>query len=119
MPGLVREFARSLLSFAETRARIAANELEEQLARVFEIWAWAVAAAVLLVLGVLMASACIVLALWDTHRVLAAGLLAALYLASGVAAALIARARMKQRPKFLAATLEELAKDREQMSRKP
>jgi hypothetical protein len=39
------------------RARIAANELEEQLARVFEIWAWAVAAAVLLVLAVVMASA--------------------------------------------------------------
>lgn len=119
MPGLVREFARSLLSFAETRARIAANELEEQLARIFEIWAWAVAAAVLLVLGVLMASACIVLALWDTHRVLAAGLLTALFLAAGVAAALMARARMKQRPKFLAATLEELAKDREQMEKKP
>jgi uncharacterized membrane protein YqjE len=119
MPGLVREFARSLLSFAETRARIAANELEEQLARVFEIWAWAVAAAVLLVLGVLMASACIVLALWDTHRVLAAGLLTALYLAAGIAAALIARARIKQRPKFLAATLEELARDREQMEKKP
>jgi uncharacterized membrane protein YqjE len=118
MPGLVREFARSLLSFAETRARIAANELEEQFARVFEIGVWAVASAVLLVLAVVMASVCIVLALWDTHRVLAAGLLTALYLVTGIAAALIARARMKERPKFLAATLEELAKDREQMAKK-
>jgi uncharacterized membrane protein YqjE len=118
MPGLVREFARSLLSFAETRARIAASEIEEQLARLAEIWVWAVSAAVLLVLAVVMASAWIVLAFWDTHRVLAAGLLALLYLIAGIAALLVARARLRERPKFLAATLEELAKDREQLGKK-
>jgi uncharacterized membrane protein YqjE len=118
MPGPVREFARSLLSFAETRARIAATEVEEQLARLAEIWAWSVAALVLLVLAALFASFCIVLALWDTHRVLAAGLLAALYLAAGVGAALMARARARERPRFLAATLQELAKDRDHMAGK-
>jgi uncharacterized membrane protein YqjE len=118
MPGPVREFARSLLSFAETRARIAASEVEEQLGRTSEILAWAAAGAVLLVLAVLFASACIVLALWDTHRVLAAGLLAALYFAAGVAALLMARARNRERPRFLAATLEELAKDRDHIAGK-
>jgi uncharacterized membrane protein YqjE len=118
MPGPVREFARSLLSFAETRARIAATEVEEQLARLAEICAWLVSSLVLLVLAVLFASLCIVLALWDTHRVLAAGLLAALYLAAGIGALLTARARARERPRFLAATLEELARDREQMGGK-
>jgi uncharacterized membrane protein YqjE len=118
MPGSVREFARSLLAFAETRARIAASEVEELLARALEIWAWAVAAAVLLVLALVFASACIVLALWDTNRVLAAGLLAALYLVAGVAALLVARARMRERPRFLAATLDELAKDRDHVAGK-
>jgi len=33
----VRELARSLLSIVETRARLAANELEEQTVRLVEI----------------------------------------------------------------------------------
>jgi len=36
----VRELARSLLSIIETRARLAANELEEQAVRLVEITLW-------------------------------------------------------------------------------
>ncbi len=117
MLGPVREVARTLLSFAETRTRLAATELEEQAARLAEILVWLAAAALLLGAALLFVSITIVLAFWDSNRVLAAGLLAALYLGAGGGAALIARARMRERPRFLAATLAELEKDRERVEK--
>jgi uncharacterized membrane protein YqjE len=116
MLGSVRELARTLLSFAETRARIAATELEEQAARLAEILLWAAAALFFSAIAVVFVAILVVLLLWDSNRLLAAGLLAALFLGVAVAAALIARARLRERPKFLAATLAELKQDRERIA---
>ena len=49
----------------------------------------------------------------------AAGLLAVLYLSAGGAAALIARARLRERPPLFSATLGELGKDLEHLERRP
>jgi len=119
MFGSVRELARTLLSFAETRARLAANEFEEQLLRLYEIWAWTVAAAMLIALALIMASVFVLLAFWDSHRLLAAGALTLLYLAGGLAALRVARARNGARPRILGTTIEELKRDREHMEGKP
>ena len=62
-----------------------------------------------------MACVFVVILYWESNRLLAAGLLAALFLAAGAAGALIARRRLGERPKVLAATLAELAKDRERL----
>ncbi len=115
MPGPVSELARTLLGFAETRARLAAGEIEEQWLRAIEILLWCAASAFFLGAALVFLSVLIVLAAWETNRLLAAGLLGALYLAAALAAALVARRRLRERPKFLAATLEELAKDRARM----
>lgn len=116
--GSLREIARALLSFAETRARLAATELEEQSIRVVEILIWIAAAVFLFGVALVFVAVVIVLLFWDANRLLAAGLLAALFLGAGAAAALLARARMRERPKFLAATLAELERDRAQIGRK-
>ena len=112
MPGPVREFARTLLAFVLTRTRLAANEVEDQALRLVEILIWLAVASFFLGISVLFVAVLLVLLFWDSNRVLAAGLLAALFIGSGVAAALIARARLRERPKFLAATLAELERDR-------
>jgi len=117
MLGSVRELARTLLSFAETRARIAATELEEQVARLAEILVWAAAALFFAGVAVVFAAILIVLLFWDANRALAAGLLAALFFGIAGASALVARARLRERPKFLAATLAELKQDGERISR--
>ena len=115
MLGPVRELARTLLSFAETRARLAAAELDEQVVRFVEIALWGALAVFFFGVAIVFAAVLIVLLAWDSHRLFAAGLLAALFaLATGVAA-LLARARLRERPKFLQATLEELRKDRDRM----
>ena len=117
MLGSVRELARTLLSFAETRAQLAATELEEQVARLAEILVWAAAALFCAGIAVVFVAILVVLLFWDSNRVLAAGLVAALFLGIAAASALIARVRLRERPKFLAATLAELKQDRERMSR--
>jgi len=116
-PTGVRASLRAVLTFAETRARIAANEFEEQLLRLGEIWAWSVAAVFFFAIALLLGSLFIVLALWDTHRVLAAGLLTMLYLAAGGFSVLMVRARMNARPRFFSATLGEFAKDKQDLDK--
>lgn len=108
----VRGLARALISFVETRARLAAGEFEEQALRLSEVALWALAALFAAGVALVMLSLFAVLLFWDSHRVLAAGLVGALWLAGAAACALVARARMRERPRFLSATLAELARDR-------
>ena len=117
MLGPVRELARTLLSFALTRTRLAATELEEQALRLIEILVWVALALLFLGIAVVFAAVLVVLLFWDSNRLLAAGLLAALFVAIGAGAALIARARLQERPKLLAATLAELERDRDTLGK--
>lgn len=118
MLGSVRELARSILAFTETRARLAATELEEQAVRLVEIAVWLALTLLFFGVALVFLSMLIVLAYWDSNRMLAAGLLAVLYFGAGGAAALVTRARCRERPGLLAATLEELRRDVERMERK-
>ncbi len=112
MLGPVKEFARTLLSFALTRTRLAATELEEQALHLIEILIWLAAALFFLGIAIVFGALLIVLLSWDSNRLLAAGLLGALFIAVGTGAALMARRRLRERPKLLAATLAELERDR-------
>lgn len=113
----MRSVVRTLLSFAETRARIAASEFEEQILRIVEIAAWAVSTVFFFALALLLVSLFIVLLCWESNRELATGLLAALFIAGGGISALMVRACLASRPKFLSATLAELDTDRRRMQK--
>lgn len=113
----VRSLARTLLGFAETRARIAASEFEEQVLRFLEVAAWAVAALFFFAIALLLVSVFIILIFWDSNRVLASALLASLFIVAGGFSALMVRACLVARPKFLVATLAELEKDRQKLHR--
>lgn len=113
MFGPLREIARTLLSFVLTRTRLAATELEEQALRLIEILFWLAVALFFLGIAIVFTALLVVLIFWDSNRLLAAGLLAALFVSFGTGAALIARRHLRARPKFLAATLAELERDRD------
>jgi uncharacterized membrane protein YqjE len=105
--------ARTLLAFAATRTRLAATEVEEQALRLVEIAIWLGAAFLFLGAALVFGAVLVVLLFWDANRLLAAGLVAAALAGAGGFAVLVARARLRERPKFLAATLAELERDRE------
>lgn len=108
----VRRLARTLISFAETRGRLAASELEEQALRLAEAALWALGALLFAGIALVMLSFIAVLLFWDSHPALAAALVCLLWIGGAAACAQVALARMRERPKLLAVTLEELAKDR-------
>jgi uncharacterized membrane protein YqjE len=109
----VRSLARTLLSFVETRARLAANEIEEHSLRLTEVALWVLAAFACAGVALVMLSLLVVLLFRDGERLLAAAVVAAVWIAAAVACVLAARARQRQRPRPLSATLAELHKDRQ------
>lgn len=119
MLGSVRELAKTLLAFAETRARLAAADVEEQTVRVVEIALWAALTLFFFAVSLVFLSVFILLLFWDSHRELTAALIGGLWFATAVLAGLTLRSRLRARPTFFAATLEELRKDRQQMEAKP
>lgn len=117
LPSSVRSALRTLLALAETRARLAASELEEQGLRILEVMVWAAAALLFFAIALILVALFVVLVFWDSNRLLAAGLVAGFFVAGGVVSVLMVRAGLAARPQFLAATLAEIHKDREQAAR--
>jgi uncharacterized membrane protein YqjE len=115
MLGSVREIARTLLALAETRARLAANELEEQALRFAEIAVWALVALFFFGVALVFIAVLAVLLFWDSHAELVTGIIAFVFFAASFAGAMMTRMRMRERPKLLEATVTELARDRERM----
>jgi len=108
----IKHLAGSLLGSAQTRLEILATEIEEERVRLEQLLLFLLAAAFCLAMGVVLCVALVVLYYWDTHRLLAVGILAAGFLAAGVVLGLILRDKAKTRPKPFAITRGELAKDR-------
>ena len=77
----------------------------------------AVVAAFCLGLAVVLLVLFVVVVFWDTNRLLAIGLIAILFALGALAALLALRSAIRQRPKFLSATLAELRKDGKEFDR--
>ena len=110
----LRNLGATALGVLKTRAELLVTEIEEERLRILELLVWGVAAALFLVFGLVMLSLAVVVAFWDTHRLLAAVVLGAAYVVIAVVLFLIARSRV-QRPRLFTASLEELAKDRDRL----
>jgi uncharacterized membrane protein YqjE len=108
----LRNFAQTLIGAVQTRLELFSNELEEQgarLARIALLWALA---AFCFALAIVLGSVLIVVMFWDTNRVMVLALLTGAFTAGGLVALLIGRSALASRPKALAGTIAELARDR-------
>ncbi len=103
------------IGIGRTRLELLTVELREELQRTAELLVWATVALLAALGGVLFAGLAVILAFWDTHRILAAVLVTAGYFALAAYAALLVRSRLRSRPPFLQATLGELARDEDQL----
>lgn len=109
----VRRLAATAVGALQTRLELLSTEAEEHLVRWARICVIAACALMLSVLGLLLATAFVLIAFWDTHRLAAAGLLAAAYLGGGAALAFYVRSEARRQPRLFGASLAELAKDRQ------
>ena len=112
----LRTLLATLLNTVRTRGELLQTELEEEKLRVAGIAIFAVAAAFFLALAVLVLTFFLILLFWDTHRVMASGLIALAYVLIGLCCALAARQRARVKSKLFAASLAELGKDARHLS---
>jgi uncharacterized membrane protein YqjE len=77
-----------------------------------------VVAAFCLGLAVVLLVLVVAVVFWDTNRVLAVGVITGVFALGAIAALLALRSTIRQRPKFLSATLAELRKDGKELERR-
>jgi uncharacterized membrane protein YqjE len=114
----LRRAAGTLVALAHTRLELLSTEIEEQGERIVSILLWGVAAVFLSASALLLCALALVVAFWDTHRVLVAGGLALALVLIAVAAIAGFVSRARARPQLFRATLGELAKDHDRLTRK-
>jgi len=109
--GALRGLFATGLDTLRTRLDLAAVEVELYLIRVVQRMLWAVAALACALLGLVFGLVSIVVALWDSHRML--GLLGGtgLFLALAVIFGLVGARTFRGRPNVLDGTLQQLDHD--------
>jgi uncharacterized membrane protein YqjE len=111
--------AATLVAIAHTRLDLLSLDLEEEREHFVSILLLALAALFCVGVGVLLATLLLVVAFWDTYRLLVLGSLAGLFLAVGLAAWGFALHKARTKPRLFAASLSELLKDRQQLITRP
>jgi uncharacterized membrane protein YqjE len=113
MPNPVRTLLGSATGFAHSRLALLGTELREELGRFAFLLLGGCAAIVLAALGLAVAAAALILAAGEAHRLVAASVLAGLFIAGATYAAARVRRALDAKPMVLAASLAELERDRE------
>ncbi len=114
--GSLKNLASTLVAVVETRLRLLANELHAEKLRLARLGLYAAAAVFFLALGIIMLTLLVIVLFWDSHRWLAIGGFAAIYLLLGIAFGAAVIRRATQRSRVFEDSLQELAKDREWLS---
>ncbi len=107
----LRRLCGNLIELTHTRLELVSVEIEAQIDYATGLLLWAIAAIFFASMTVLLLALVVVIAFWDGHRLLAAGLVTAAFALFALVAALVVRARLRQRPRFLSATAAELKLD--------
>ncbi len=112
----MKALAATLLAVAQTRLELFSVDLEEEWVHVSSILTWSVAAMFCAGIGIVLATLFLVFAFWDTHPLLALGIPAAFFLVVAALAWRVVVAKVRAKPRPFAASLAELAKDREDLT---
>jgi uncharacterized membrane protein YqjE len=111
--------AGTLTGIIHTRLDLLSSDLEEDRERWLSLLVLALVALFFTGVGVVLAVILLVVAFWDSYRLLVLGTLTALFLASGLAAWRIAVHKARAKPRLFEATLSELRKDRQHLMSRP
>ena len=118
-PGLlasVRRLGASLAAALHTRIELLSKEFERERVRITRLLIFGVAALFFGSLGAIALTIFIIVLFWDTHRVLAAGCVTALYFAIAIGIGVFAKREIARSTKPFASTIAQLKKDREELA---
>jgi uncharacterized membrane protein YqjE len=117
--GLFVSLRQLLSSFVETvqvRLELLATEFQQEKSRLFDALLWALVALMLLGVGVVLLCGFVVLLFWEGYRLTAVGVLTALFLGGAALAVNVARDKLRGPGQAFAATVAELARDRDKLA---
>ena len=112
----LRRLSATAVELLQTRLELIATEIVEERTRVFRLLVLSAVAGFFLALGIVTLTFFIILLAWDTHPLLAAGLLAAAYLGVGTLVAFNVRNLARAKSALFSASLAELRKDRDELT---
>ena len=113
----LRNLAATLVALLRTRFDLLVTELEEERIRLLQLLFWAAGALFFFGVGILLLTILLVAVFWDSsHRITAIVVLAGVFLAAGIGVAIGMRNRMHARPRLFSASLDELARDKDQLT---
>lgn len=120
--GLIKsltDLAATLLAIAQTRIELLSVELEQEREHIISLLVMSLVALFCLGVGLVLIIIAIVMAYWETHRILALCAVAGFFLTAGIAVWFYSRHKLKTKPGLLTASLSELSKDRQQLTSRP
>lgn len=108
----------TLIAIVHNRLELLSNELQEEIGRVALMLLWGAMALFFAFLAIAFVALLILIAFWDDHRLLVAALLAASFLVLALIAGFAAQKQIAAKPRPFDASLNELAKDNEELTPK-
>ena len=111
----LRGLSKTFIALVQTRIELFASEVDEERTRLARIVVLAMIAAFCLGLALVLLVLLVVVVFWDTNRLLAIGVIAGVFMIGALAALVSLRKAIRQRPRFLSATLAELRKDEKEL----
>jgi len=115
----IKQLLSTLLSMVHTRLELLTTELQADIQRLGGTLLWSLAAVFAICIGCFLAALTLIFIFWDTHRVLVAISVTATFFGFSILAILIVVKRMRQHPRLLQSTLQELQRDQDLLRGKP
>jgi len=115
--GSAKRLLSTLLEIVHDRLELVSTEIQEEIERVGLLLLWGAVALFFAFLGIAFVGLLVVIAVGEEHRLLAAALVAALFLLLALIAVLLAVRQIAAKPRPFDASLSELAKDQELLER--
>lgn len=109
--GPVRRLGASLLTLGRIRLELLAIEVQEEKARIAALLFWAAFTAILAGFALVFVALTLTVLLWDSHRLLALGLSAGVFVAVAAAGVWKLRCLTRQGHTLFASSLAELRRD--------
>ncbi len=111
----LKALSANLLGIVQTRLELLAADVAEERERLIALLVLALLALFSLGVGVVLLAILIVVALWESHRLVTLAVLAAFFLTAGVGVGWLALYKLRSQPRLFDASIAELGKDRQHL----
>lgn len=115
----LRTLSISLVGIVHTRLELLSTDIAEEREHLIALLVLVLLALFCLGVGVVLLAMLVVVAFWDSHRLLALGGVTGVFLIASAGMAWLALHKTRTRPRLFAASLAELSKDRQHLSAEP